>query len=200
VQTIQNLFGSKREDHANYFAVVKELDRLGNQHKRTTRTFIASPFTAIHLNRDPVVTFSIEEAIRSYRLPDLREAIQEYYYNEPLETDTSDNHQWNTCPAISRHFPPQNLLPTLEFTHNRVWHTLKVQTKSLAEPGRVNTPITIHAEPPSGSHKRDSQNRQETRNWKYGRYDCALFINDIDKPFERKANLIGESNRFLMHS
>jgi hypothetical protein len=177
LKTVENLQGPKREDHTDYFAVIRGLETLGlpARHARS-RTFSFQPFTAIHLNRDPdISSISVEVASRTFELPDLHDAIKEYYYRLSLPSQDPDG------PILQRVSRANSATGTeLPFEHISVWFNVKVQTKSLAEPGRVNRQQTLCAEPKSVGNK-----------WPFGRHDCALFINNLEKEFTGKANLQG---------
>jgi hypothetical protein len=173
LKTVQNLRGSKRPDYMNYFTVAKNLVNLSDDQRRRVRTFVPNSFTAIHLNRDPSIKIiSIQEAAMKFRIPDLGEAIQEYLYRQTHSLPVASGL------AIARSAIPQPA-PPLPFDKVRVWFSIRVQTKSLLSPGRVNKAAAIAACPPSND------------TWSHGRCDCALFINDVQKPFSGHANLMG---------
>jgi hypothetical protein len=183
--TIQNLRGGKREDHINFFEAVKAIETSSRpmKYKRRVRTFIATPFTAIHLNRDPSIPqMTILDAMERFQLPDLLPAIQDYYYHQ-LHLSGS----LQPSPIIAR---PSSQATELEFDSIRVWFSLRVQTRSVLTPGDVNKPATIYAEPPSRSQNGKACRQKTT--WSKGRYDCALFINDDKAAFFGKVNLTGE--------
>jgi hypothetical protein len=194
--TVQNLRGGKRKGHMDYFAVVKALEdpNVDQRQKVRVRTFVSSPYTAIHLNRDPAIsTISIHAAMEMYQLPDLLEACQEYYYLRSRPID-------RTRPVIDRYFRslPEDVDP-IQFDFIHIWFNVRVQNKSLMTPGLVNESVSIHAKPPS--QQNPSVQRPTTRqlDWRYGRYDCALFVNDPQKLFTGKANLQGTVRFPLMN-
>lgn len=84
----------------------------------------------------------------------------------------------------------------MPFERINVWYTIKVQTKSLVEPGRVTKPTTMCAEPPGSKMEQSTGASTVTRVWDLGRADCALFINDITSEFAGKANLKGRFSSF----
>jgi hypothetical protein len=177
LNTVENLQGPKREAHTDYFAVIRGMERMGSQlnHSRI-RTFSVQPFTAIHLNRDPdISSISIDEASQKFGLPDLHNAIKEYYYNLFYPSQDTDG------PLLHRSHANSSVATIeLPFKYISIWFNIKVQTKSLAEPGRVNRQQTLCAESKLVGNK-----------WPFGRHDCALFINSLEKEFTGKANLKG---------
>lgn len=193
--TVQNLRSAKRPEFTNYFALVKALASRSLKDQLRDRTFIPTPFTAIHLNRDPSVNgMTIEDAGRLYGLPDLYGAIVDYY------TGSRDNDHLRRArqrgePIISRGNSTQREC-RLPFDSIKIWYTLKVQTRSLSQPGRVTKPSTICAEPPGVRTLNEDGDPNEI--WIEGRYDFALFINDMSAEFHGKANLKGES--LIFHS
>jgi len=181
--TVQNLRSAKRDEHINYFQIMKAVES-GIKDQRI-RTFAGTSFTAIHLNRDPPLgIISVGEAARRFRLDDLEESIQEFYYRCQLGIP-------HEGPIISQHRIPDSMGSVQEITGIRVWISLKVQTKSLLRPGKVNRAATIFAEPPQFERNRPVHSKEVE--FKGGRYDCALFINDMNIPFHGRANLKGES-------
>lgn len=193
LNTVQSLRGSKRKPHTNYFKLVSGLT-ADERRIRRIRTFVPTSFTAIHLNRDPSVsTMSIDEAAIAFDLPELADSIREYFHPSQQE---------GRGPIISRRYHGNRLstLPPLSFNTIRIWYKVKVQTKSLFEPGLVNKAATLFAEPPSSLSEEEEESLQMRQSgiklqdiaWIRGRYDCALFVNDMSKHFEGRANLKGE--------
>jgi hypothetical protein len=177
LRTIENLCGPKREDYTDYFAVLRGLENFGRQTSyKQTRTFSTHSFTVIHLNRDASISsISIDEASQKFGLRDLRSAMNDYYHYL-----SNPNEDASRGPALRRTARSSSQATTLPFENIRIWYTIKVQTKSLTEPGKTSRPRTLCAEPKSTES-----------GWPYGRYDCALFINDLEAPFKGKANLRG---------
>lgn len=190
LNTVQKLRSAKRAESTNYFAVAEAL-HSPNVPRRTIqriRTFTATPFTAIHHNRDPSIReITIEEASIKFRLSDLEDAMKDYYFrlSQPQTSDSS-------TPILSWTHGRTSSGTQLPFTSIRVWYTIRIQNKSLLEPGTIADALTLSAEPPS--FRPDPEDRCSNLSklkWARGRYDCALFINDMQKPFHGKANLKG---------
>jgi hypothetical protein len=180
--TVQSLQGRNRANHTDYFAVLQTLSSipLSNKQRNRIRTFSVSPFTAIHLNRDPEINkMSIDEAARLFGLSDLRESIEDFFHfkTHPL---TSQGSILQRRSSTARRNHPVGFV----FESIRIWHNVKVQTRSLLRPGKSNKPATICAMPPT----------VQQGGWPFGRCDFALFINDKEKEFHGKANLIGASD------
>lgn len=177
IGTVQNLRGGKRPEHRDLFRVVESL-RYSNEsakHLNRIHTFQPTSFTVVHLNRDPSISsISITEAAARFDLPDLREALEEHFYFRLLE-----NTPQHDSPFARKNVPSRvNREDILNFENIRVWFSLRVQTKSLLQPGRVNKAASISAEPASEV-------------WPLGRHDCALFINDMKESFDGRATLQG---------
>lgn len=172
-ETVENLHGPKRDDHTDYFAVLCGLDHISPSiaARSRNRTFSVQPFTALHLNRDPdVSSISVAQAASIYDIPDLASAIKDYF--------ASTEHRANrNGPALQRRASSDTDISNLPFDRVRVWHNIKAQTMSLMEPGKTHRPQTICSEP------------KFTGKWPCGRYDCALFINDMAESFEGRASL-----------
>lgn len=182
-KTIESLRGPKREDHTDYFAILRGLDRLHAVEKSRvrTRTFSVHPFTAIHLNRDPdISSISLSGASTQFGLEDLESALEDYYYEK--ENSNGNRHD---RPVLQRRATSNTRrVSNVPFNRIRVWYNIKVQTMSLTEPGNTSRPQTICAEPKSAGR------------WPFGRHDCALFINDMEETFNGKANL--QSKPFIL--
>lgn len=190
LSTIQKLRSAKRADSINYFSVVEALQGPNELRRaQRVRTFIATPFTAVHHNRDPSIReISIEEASNRFNIPDLGDALKDYYYRLAHQEQFDSNN-----PILTRSLGNRSSSVELPFTYIRVWFTIRVQTKSLLEPGTVANALTLSAEPPSFSTDPEQRcsNLAKLR-WDRGRHDCALFINDMGKPFSGKASLKGQ--------
>lgn len=200
LNTVQALRSAKRAEFTNYFALLDALKTSGKSTAEArTRTFIGASgeFTVIHLNRDPSLsTISIDEASELFELPDLSEAIYAYYINQILATNTTTEDDTNTTNGpIIRHSPltRAQLNARLGISRMKVWFSIKVQTKSLVQPGRINKPATICAEPSNAPTHRAFDPGAINVDWIAGRYDFALFMNDAEKAFEGHANLRGKS-------
>jgi hypothetical protein len=191
LDTVQNLRGGKKANCTDFFKLVEALQNSDRPYKyrKRVRTFIASPFTAIHHNRDASIPcIMIEDAMEQFHLPDLKAAISEYYH---IVSKSDITNLDRTSPAISRwplHQPPEVVL---DFTHIRIWFSMRVQTKSILKPGNVNKPATIFASPPPLPQERNHSTHHKN-SWPVGRYDCALFINNMAEPFLGKVNLQSE--------
>jgi hypothetical protein len=178
--TVQNLQGAKRTGYTDYFTIlgILDSDSLSQKQRSRIRTFSVSPFTAIHLKRDPEVNkMSIDEAAKQFNLPDLHESIEDFFYflSHP---HTSQGSILQRRPTTAR----QGYTP-INFESIKIWHSVKVQTRSVLQPGKSNKPATICAMPPT----------DQTKGWVFGRCDFALFINDKEREFRGKANLEGAS-------
>lgn len=181
LETIQNLRGGKRPEYRDYFEVVKTLRQTNLKDLNRIRTFQPTGFTAIHLNRDPSISsMAITDAAELFDIPDLHDSIREHFYFESL-AHLESNQRRQSGPVLARRSIPAHINFTLDFQKIRIWFSIKVQTRSLLEPGHANKAETIMAEPSS-----------EGSLWPLGRHDCALFFNDQDKPFEGRANLQGK--------
>jgi hypothetical protein len=185
--TIQNLRGSKRPDFQNFFTAAKALDdpSRGLKYRNRVLTFQPTAFTAIHLNRQPThQNMPIREAMDLYRIPDLQEAIEEFYYHSSQERDARIPQ--SNGPVLSHRRIPSNSQFTLEYDTLRIWDNVKVQTMSLLRPGQVNKATTIIAQPPGEQYT-------------FGRCDCALFINDDEAPFAGRVTLEGKfSHQYML--
>lgn len=181
LNTVENLQGTMDEEPADYFAIIKGLERLRHEGERVrNRTFSTHSFTAIHLNRDPdISSITIDQAAREFRIPDLHDAILGYY------TQPQGNQQMR-C-VLRRGTRVGSRSCNIPFNRVKVWFNIRIQTRSLANPGTVNGPQTLFALPKT----------TERGGWPKGRHDCALFINDIEKEFSGKADLRG--NYFMHH-
>jgi hypothetical protein len=184
--TIQNFRGhGKRFKFLDYFAVAKSVENTSNG--KPARTFIGNPYTALHLNRTPSLSIiSIDEASEMFDLPDLRDAIDDYYLKL---THPHAHDKEGPVLSLSRVNDNLHARSSPEFNGLKIWFNIRVQTKSLQDPGLVNRSATIHATPPQQLDDRLLSKSEQ--NWVFGRYDCALFINDSDKPFFGSANLQG---------
>lgn len=188
-QTVQNLSGARRPDHTNYFSHLHRLETMGGPNSTASRrslrlnrirTFSISSYTALHLNRDPDIKgLSIDEAARLFHLPDLRSAIQDFFYFESVSGQTTTY----STPVLKRCNATQlrdRRSITLKFDSIRVWFNIKVQTRSLQHPGTVNKAATLCALAPDSSS-----------GWRLGRCDFALLMNNTSANFTGKANLRG---------
>ena len=187
LSTIQNLRHAKQANHKDYFAVMKKLEssNLAPKYRNRIRTFKGSSFTAIHLTREAeIAEISIQQAAALFQLPDLYDAIREYFYSiHTHENLSSSDHESSDSEsaglAISR---CPNAVPasfSLDFEKIRVWFAIRVQTRSLLEPGKANKTATICTQPPS-------------EEWPLGRSDFALFANNLTKRFKGHADLKGK--------
>lgn len=187
VRTVQNLQSAKRAEFTDYFSHLRLLRSacLTRKELNRLRTFSATNFTVLHLNRDPVCQLRIDEASCLFQLPDLKDALCDYLY---FKNDVMNPTRENSSALRRRTSQEKRNVPSprLSFDTIRVWYTLKVQTRSLSFPGKINKPASISAAPPN-----------ESDGWELGRCDFALFINDLSKEFKGKADLIGQYERRL---
>jgi hypothetical protein len=140
----------------------------------SNRTIRVSDFTAIHLNKNPSATrMSILEASTLFGIPSLEHAIQAYYLG------LTDSSIFVTNRAISRmnNRHEQDLKP-LDFTHIKVWHSIRVQNKSVIRSGEVLKASCLKATPP-------------TETWPHGKFDYCIFSDDPKAPFKGQVSLEG---------
>jgi hypothetical protein len=187
IETVENLLEPARSD-TNYFAIaesIREKVELGaidaNNLNNRRRTFMTD-FTAYHLNSTPSIgTIGIDEAAARFRLPDLRRALEEYWYYK-LE----DIHEERGLVLGVHAWVPPEFDLSNSFTRIKVWFAMRVQTKSVRRVG-VNPSHVVCAEPPSDE-------------WPHGRYDQCLFINHHCPPWTGKADLRGITEFLSFHN
>jgi hypothetical protein len=118
------------------------------------RTF-STPLAAFHLNRKPDIShISINALAEKFNIPDLYPALVDFFSSHLTNPSIH-------CIGGRRRVQANAQLP---FTHVMVWHSFRVQTRSMDD-GFVTDPRRLNAVPPCDM-------------WLHGRYDSALFIQD----------------------
>ncbi|KAF9231430.1 hypothetical protein BU15DRAFT_56127 [Melanogaster broomeanus] len=158
---LSDLWGSARQP-TNFFEKAHELVQHGSTGAGPPRTLISGS-VAIHLNYDPSVRrISVDDAAEKFSLPDLRGALADYFYNEGATGHFHTLSQQRRDPADAR----------LPFEDMQLWYKVRIQQKVFNDPSAVRPALSINAMPPGG-------------NWKYGRYDAAIFAVDNSQHWPR---------------
>ncbi|KAF9237842.1 hypothetical protein BU15DRAFT_62863 [Melanogaster broomeanus] len=110
----------------------------------------------------PFDRISVDGAAEQFSLPDLRGALADYFYNEGTTGHFHTLSQQRRAPADAR----------LPFEDMQLWYKVWIQQKVFNDPSAVRPAISINAMPPGG-------------NWKYGRYDVAIFTVDDSQHWPR---------------
>jgi hypothetical protein len=157
IQPTALLTGTIRRN-ADYFELADALQQgLYPRSPLPFRTIVQGN-TALHLARDPTMkTMSIEYAMESFNLPDLRGALADF-----LTRLNNNDPFYIGGRRIGDHNSP------LPFDDLQVWTKMQVQNRSYFPPHQVLPPQTINVSPPSGS-------------WTYGHSDVVLINTDDDK-------------------
>jgi hypothetical protein len=84
-------------------------------------------------------------------------------------------------------------MESLSFSLLKVWYSIRVQNKSLVDIGKVNPAQCLFAQPPPLPTAVPATKKPV---YKLGRYDTALFVNDLSEEFTGKTDLKGNSYLF----
>jgi hypothetical protein len=138
----------------NYFNLADALENgQYPQSPKPYRTFVGGG-TALHLTRDATMKLSVDEAMETFALPDLRGALVDFITR--LEN--------NTALAIGGRRTANPVAP-LPFDDIQIWSRLQIQNKSYHAPHDVLPPQTVNASPPSNP-------------WMFGHSDAVLINMD----------------------
>jgi hypothetical protein len=125
---------------------------------RPLRTFSTSS-TAFHLNhRASKTRLSVDLTAALFKIPDLRPALADYV--KRVQTGTHWSHNIGGRRSASS-------TATLPFSELQIWHSVKLQLRSVQGVPRTMPAQTLYAAPPS-------------KEWPLGRNDAALLSNDKD--------------------
>jgi hypothetical protein len=171
-----------KAEYTDFFAIGEnlELAEMPDRERNRHRTRVASDFTALHLNRDPSRnSIFIEDAEQEYGIPSgtLRRSIQEYYYG----LDHPGCYKTGRAFSGLKENIRQEELPTLPFTHIKVWHSIRIQNKSVIRRGETLKALSLKALPTT------------TPGWKNGKCDYCVFMDDPSKEFDGYAAMKGKS-------
>lgn len=139
-------------DHAQHLAIDKRPGLCF-----PLRTFI-SDCAAFHLNRDPSLKATIDDAASTFEIPDLRSALADYL-------------QYAANPSINMtalHIGGRRIAVAgcaLSFNEIRIWRSVRIQTRRFHYPDRAAEPHTVMAAPPN-------------KDWPLGQYDTVLVNTD----------------------
>ncbi|KAF7972624.1 hypothetical protein HWV62_17370 [Athelia sp. TMB] len=124
------------------------------------RTF-TSGSTSFHLARDPSFSLSVDDACSLFKLPDLRQALSDYWRDaaDPVINvlTTIIGTRCTSLPGCS-----------LPFDSIRIWPSIRMQSKTFHYPERVAEPRTVMAAPPS-------------EEWPFGQCDTVLVNNELSQ-------------------
>ncbi|KAG1820112.1 hypothetical protein EV424DRAFT_1347202 [Suillus variegatus] len=154
---ISDFWGTERVV-LNFFKKA-ELASLSTTVPRPLRTFVVGS-TAIHLNFDPSLRRqAIDDVAEKFCLPDLRAALADYIQWEGQTVQ-------NLHKLTGQRQASQNA--DLPFKHLNIWFKVCVQQMPRHSGSALLPALMVNASPPDA-------------NWKYGRYDAAIFTVDSTK-------------------
>ena len=141
------------QHHANYFELADALERdMYPNSPLPPRTFVRG-YTALHLRRDPNMTLTINDAMKSFNLPDLRGALADFF-----------QHGGDNPPLVGGR-RTANANAQIPFDCIQIWTKLRLQNHAYHAPHNILPAQTVNALPPSES-------------WTFGHSDVVLVNTD----------------------
>lgn len=135
---LATLSSGTTQRQANYFALADALEQ--GVHPRSPlphRTFVRGR-TALHLQRDPNMTLTIDDAMNKFNLPDLRGALADFF-----------RRGGDDPPLVGRRTANANT--QLPFDYIQIWTKLRLQNHAYHAPHDILPAQTVNASPPSES-------------------------------------------------
>ena len=144
---LATLLSGTTQRHANYFELADALERGMYPHSPMPhRTFVRG-CTALHLQRDPNMTLTIDDAMNKFNLPDLRGALADFF-----------RHGGDNPPLVGGRRTANTQIP---FDYIQIWTKLRLQNHAYHAPHDILPAQTVNASPPSKS-------------WTFGHSDVVL--------------------------
>jgi hypothetical protein len=139
--------------HANYFELADALEQGMYPHSPLPhRTFVRGR-TALHLQRDPVMRLTIDDAVSKFNLPDLRGALADFF-----------RHGGDNPPVVGGR-RTANADTQLPFDDIQIWTKFRLQNHAYHPPHNILSAQTVNASPPVES-------------WTFGHSDVVLVNTD----------------------
>ena len=138
---------------ANYFELADALEQGMYPHSPLPHRTLVRGHTALHLQRDPTMTLTIDDAMNKFNLPDLRGALADFF-----------RHGGNNPPLVGSR-QTANANTQIPFDYIQIWTKLRLQNHAYHAPHNILPAQTVNASPPSGS-------------WTFGHADVVLVNTD----------------------